>query len=519
MKPNNALSTRRGAKNIPASICAVLAITLSCTGVALAAESTPLAATAPAHTQAAPLSLSIKDAIDQALRQNPSMHLSQARIAQAQGAVDQASGNLLPKLDLSFTGMASDNPLNVFGMKLNQRQATFNDFGAAEFFQVAGPSFSNLDQAFVTAPDNLNNPGWHHNFQTSLKLSVPIYNGGKIREMRSKAEAYVRAAQSGDEAARQHLIFEVVKAYAAVDTAKAFTKVMDQAVTAARSYRDLSKKLFTQGVVSKSDLLHAEVNLGDIQLREQQARNQLANAFDGLRAVIGLDAGQPISVTDQLHLTKPNGNLVEARRQALNENPGLKALSDQIDAAHAGVAAARSVYKPHVNLMAQQDWNSERLGLRNHSYTVGGVVSWNILDFGARSGAVDQAQAQVNTVMAKRQENANKLMTQIGQIWRAAQLADQRVKVRSLAITQNEEAARLEKLRYQQGLSTMTNLLQSQADLDKARAELVRARYELTLQRSALLLAEGRLKPDQITAKPLMTSISHQTLSDSGTSQ
>lgn len=510
MKPKNALSARRGAKNIPASVCAGLAIALSCTGVALAAESAPLAVTSPSHTQATALSLSIKDAIDKALRQNPSMHLSQARISRAQGAVDQASGNLLPKLDLSFTGMASDNPLNVFGMKLNQRQATFNDFGAGQF---TGPASLNI------APDNLNNPGWHHNFQTSLKLSVPIYNGGKIREMRAKAEAYVRAAQSGDEAARQQLIFEVVKAYAAVDTAKAFTKVMEQAATAARSYRDLSKKLFAQGVVSKSDLLHAEVNLGDIQLREQQAQDQLANAFDGLRAVTGLDAGQPITVTDQVQLSQPNGNLVEARRRALDENPGLKALSDQIDAAHAGVAAARSVYKPHVNLMAQQDWNSEQIGLRNHSYTVGGVVSWNILDFGARSGAVDQAEAEVNTAMAKRQENANKLMTQIGQIWRAAELADQRVKVRTLAITQNEEAARLEKLRYQQGLSTMTNLLQSQADLDKARAELVQARYELTLQRSALLLAEGHLTPDQITASPLTTGIHHQTLSDSGTSQ
>lgn len=478
---------------------------------------TPMAAT---HAIAASsvLSLSIHDAIDHALNRNPVMHQSQARIAQAEGAVTEAKGNLLPRLDLSFSGMTSNNPLNVFGMKLNQRQASFNDFGAAEFFQVAGPNFDNLPQAFATKPDNLNHPGWYHNFQTSLKVSVPIYNGGKIREMKARAQAYLRAAQSGDQAARQRLIFEVVQAYAAVDTARAFTQVMNQAVAAAKSYRGLSKKLFDQGVVSKSDLLHAEVNLGDVDLRQKQADDQLANALDGLRAVTGLDAAQPIAVTDRLAFSAPGETLAEARNQALAHNPGLQALAEQIDAAHAGVSAARSVYRPHVNLMAQQDWNSENLGLRNDSYTIGGVVSWHILDFGARSGAVDRAQAEVNSALAKRQENVNKLVRQVGQIWRAAQLAAERVKVRSLAIKQNEEASRLEKLRYQQGLSTMTDLLQSQAELDKARAELVQARYQLTLQRAALLLAEGRLQPDQVQAQPLTAMNSHTTFKVSGTS-
>jgi len=479
----------------PASLALLLAATVPLIAVASGTvDSTPMAESGTHPHTPGVRSLSIRDAIHQALNRNPAMHQSQARVAQAQGAVTEAKGHLLPKLDLSFTGMASNNPLNVFGMKLNQEQATFNDFGAGQF---TGPSSLNI------APDNLNQPGWHHNFQTSLKVSVPVYNGGKIREMKARAQAYLRAAQSGDEAARQHLVFEVVKAYAAVDTARAFTKVMDQAVAAAKSYRDLSKKMFDHGVVSKSDLLHAKVNLGDVSLRRQQARNQLANALDGLRAVTGVDAGQAIAVTDQLDLAAPTGTLAEARKAALTRNPGLQALSDQIDAAHAGVSAARSVYKPHVNLMARQDWNSENLGIRNDSYTVAGVLSWNILDFGARSGAVDRAQAAVNSAMAKRQQNANKLVNQIGQIWRAADLAAKRVKVRSLAIKQNAEASRLEKLRYQQGLSTMTDLLQSQAELDKARAKLVQARYQLTMQRAALLLAEGKLKTDRIQARSL----------------
>ena len=63
----------------------------------------------------------------QALQQTPEMLKSRAQIAEAQGAVEAARGHLLPKLQASLTGSGSNNGLNVFGMKLNQGVASFND--------------------------------------------------------------------------------------------------------------------------------------------------------------------------------------------------------------------------------------------------------------------------------------------------------------------------------------------------------------------------------------------------------
>ncbi|ANJ66492.1 hypothetical protein A9404_03055 [Halothiobacillus diazotrophicus] len=463
----------------------------------------PMAISASA-TQGAPLT--VQDAIKRALGQNPIMQQSQAAISQAQGAIREANGNLLPKLDLSVGAMASNNALNVFGMKLNQGRANFNDFGVQQFFANAGPTFANLDGAAATPPDALNHPGWYRNFQTTLKLSIPIYNGGKIRDMRRQAEAYLRAAQSGDVAARQQLILHVVQAYAGIDAAKAFVDVTRRAVDAAQSYLDLSDRLYKQGVVSKSDYLHAQVNLGDVQLRHQQAIDQLSNAKDGLRILIGMDADESFTVDEMIHIPAPAGTLSEARSRALDHNPQVQALTQQIDAARSGVSAARSVYKPQFNLVAQQDWNSYNPGFKNDSYTVGGVMSWNILDFGARSGQVDRAVAGLSAAQAQQQVAQNQLMSQVGEVWRAAQLADQRLRVKQLAIGQSEEAARLEKLRYSQGLSTMTNLLQAQAELDKSRAEFVQAQYELVLQRAKLLLTTGELESDAIGASPLQVS-------------
>ena len=70
-----------------------------------------------------------KACVNTALNQNPEMEASASRIDQAQGALNKAESSRLPQITLSVTGTNSDNALNVFGMKLQQRQATFNDFG------------------------------------------------------------------------------------------------------------------------------------------------------------------------------------------------------------------------------------------------------------------------------------------------------------------------------------------------------------------------------------------------------
>ncbi|HUM98865.1 MAG: hypothetical protein B7X12_01855 [Halothiobacillus sp. 20-53-49] len=451
------------------------------------------------------INLGIQQAIEQALTQNPMLQQSQAMIDQAKGAIQEANGNRLPQLDLSFGAMASNNALNVFGMKLNQGAANFNDFGVQQFFTQAGPTFGNLAGASAVPPDALNHPGWDHNFQTSLKLSIPIYNGGKIRGLRDQAQALLQAAQSGDVAAKQQLMQQVISAYAAIDAAQAFVGVTRQAVDAANSYLNLSDKLYKQGVVSKSDSLKSEVNAGDIELRHQEAINQLSNAKDGLRILIGMPSNQSFKINELINLSKPKGTLEEARSFAMQNNPQIVALTQQIDAARSGVSSARSVYKPQFNLMAQQDWNSRTLGLKNDSYTVGGVFSWKILDFGARSGQVERAVADLSGAQSRQLMAINTLLAQVGASWRAAELADYRLRVKKLAITQSEEAARLEKLRYEQGLSTLTNLLQTQAELDKSRAELVQAQYELIVQRTNLLLALGQLEPAAIQTQPLIS--------------
>jgi hypothetical protein len=63
-----------------------------------------------------------------------------------------------------------------------------------------------------------------------------------------------------------------------------------------------------------------------------------------------------------------------------------------------------------------------------------------------------------------------------------------------------EEAQRLVRLRYENGIETVTGLLRGQAELDQARADLVSAHYAEAIERGALLLAIGKLNPQEIVS-------------------
>lgn len=440
--------------------------------------------------------LSFQQAVEQALNQNPELAISQSQIQQAEAAVRQAEGNKMPRLNLSFTATNTNDALNAFGLKLSQRQASFNDFGAGDFMNTFG--MSGLPAALAVKPDNLNHPGSVTNFNSRVELLIPVYNGGMVKSYVDQAQAYVRAAQSGDRLARQQLTQHVLMAYQGVHTARAYIQVADQGKAAAEEYVRITDRLLKQGMAVKSDLLSARVNLEDVKLKGVAARNAEATALDQLHLLLGKPLGEPLDVGAPVLPGLLAGSDAELRRQALDNHAGLQALRNQMQGAGAAVHAAQASGKPQFNVMLRGDANDESLGFDSTSYTVAGVLSWTLFDGGTTKAGVDRAEAQRLELAAKLRQAEDGVAFQVGDARRKALEAEEVVTARESAMEQATEAQRLVKKRYENGISTLIELLAAQAQLDKARADLVAARYDLAVNRAELKRVVGVLTPEQL---------------------
>lgn len=435
--------------------------------------------------------LEYKQCVEQALAQNPDLAIARSQIEQAEAALRQAEGNKLPRVNLSLTATRSNDALNAFGMKLGQRNATFGDFGAGEFNPL-NPNVLSI------APHDLNHPDAINNFNTRIELLVPVYNGGMVQSYVDTAKSYVRAAQSGDQVARQQLAKHVLMAYQGVHTARAYIKLAAEAKLAAEEYVRISEKLHKQGMVVKSDVLSAKANLEEVKVKGLEARNAEKAALNQLALLMGKSLDDPLDVGEPVQPKLLPGTAADLRAQALNDHAGLRALRSQTEGAAALVGAARAGKKPQFNVMLRQDWNDKNLGLDASSYTVAGVLSWAAFDGGTTNAAIDRAEAQRSELAAKLRQAEEGIGYQVTDAQRKALEAEEKIAAREAVLEQAREAQRLVKKRYENGMGTLIELLGAQAQLDKANADLVAAQYELAVNRAELKRAVGVLAADTL---------------------
>lgn len=435
--------------------------------------------------------MDFKACVDTALGQNPEMEVSQYRLKQAEYALAESDANRMPQITASFTALNSDNALNTFGMKLNQRNATFRDFGFAEAPGTPGSS-STLD----TAPKDLNEPGAHSDFNTRLEVMIPVWNGGKVSSYQNQAKAMIKAAQHGDKAVQQYLTFNVYQAYEGVHTARAFVSVATQAVKAAEAYVKTTRNLVEQGVVVRSELLSAEVHLSEATTALEKAKTQELIAEDSLKMLMAMDSNASVEVGPRVDVSLPAESLEELTQMATSTNPQLEARREEARSSKAAIDASKADNYPSFNIMARGDMNDDTIGFDSKSYTVAGVLSWKITDFGITSSRINRAQAEASQKEAALRSKENQTRLEVLKAWRTLKVAQKQVKSHQLAVEQAEEAQRLIMKRYKSGVSTMTEVLASQAQLDKARADLVNSKFETNIQKATLRLATGAMNAD-----------------------
>lgn len=434
---------------------------------------------------------SFKKCVESALNQNPEMDVSAARIQQAESALGRAEASRMPQITLSMTGSNTDNALGVFGMKLQQRQAAVSDFGLNEpGAQIPGN--------FGYQPKGLNEAKSHSDFNTRIEMLLPVWNGGKITSYEEQAAEMIQAARQGDIAMQQYLTFNVYQAYEAVHAARSYINVAKQAKLTADEFVRTTQNLVQQGVVVRSEFLTARVNQASAEVALLKAQGQEKIALDTLKMLMNLSADEAFDVAERTDLELPATSVEELLSMAYSENPQLGAKRKEAASTAFAIDAAKADYYPNFNLMLRQDWNDDSIGFASNSYTVAGVLSWKITDFGVTSSSVDMANAAALEKKSALRSEENKTRLDVLTAWHKMEVANKQVNFNLLAVEQADEAQNLILRRYKGGVSTMTEVLATQTQLDKARAELVSAKYDVNVFKAKLRLATGTMNINQL---------------------
>ncbi len=420
--------------------------------------------------------LSIEAALETALASNPSLRQVQAEKERASAGVSSAISAFLPKLDLDFSLSRSNNPVFVFGSKLNQSAFTMQDFQL----------------------DNLNDPDYRTNWNTRFRLVQPIFNRGREYIGYKVATAMEGMASLQQEAAVQGVFFNVEQAYFQVLLSKEAKSVMDAAVETAREHERLAEKRFDAGLVLKSDVLSAMVQRTDMERQRLDVQNRYRMALAALNRAMGTDQAtswdlEPVELAPDVKDEELQWWIEAARAH----RPELNLSRKKVEVADYRKKGAELNFLPAVNFtgMYEQDTDSlDRFG--GDSWTFMATATFNIFNgLGDRAGLA-AASAQHRAAEEEMKAADARIELEVRQAFYTYQTALKQLEVARAAVEQAQESMRIIKNRYNSGMALMVELLAADTMLKEQRLKQARARYDALLSKARLELSAGVLGSD-----------------------
>lgn len=420
-------------------------------------------------------SLTLEQAVAMALEQNPAFR-SNTDEAEAQRArLRQAQAARFPRFDFRQDFTRGNNPVYVFGTKLNQRQFTAADF----------------------ALNQLNAPPPIDNFQTRLDAQWRLFDSRQTAFHQRSVKKLVTAADFQTEQARQDLILEVVRSYDAVLVLQEDLRAADQAAKTAEASAQRMETMHKAGLIVDSDLLSAKVFLAQMKDRQIRAQNNLAVASMDLAREMGLSLDASAQLTGSLAAPgMAAGTMRDWIQTALGQRPALRAAELQEDAMNQEKKAAKAELGPKVELFGSTERDAMTLGGPSGTNWIAGArLEVNLFAGGVQKAAVAEATAKA----AKAKHNLEWLRSGVQLEVRKAYLdvnaAAQRAAAAGGASEQAKESLRIVQNRYDAGLTTVTELLRAQTAQLDATTGYLSAIQDWQLARAQLERAAGVLTP------------------------
>jgi TolC family type I secretion outer membrane protein len=415
--------------------------------------------------------LTLNGCIHTAIENNHAYLAERENLNAAKAGIGKATSGFLPRVDVSETYMRSDNPVMAFGAKLNQGRFTAADF----------------------AVDRLNNPRPIDNFNFRAQVTQPIFNGGKEWVALKRAKLNAEASGMGLERARQDLVYRVVQAYYGVLLAGEYCKVAEAAVKDTDGHVQTATKFFEQGMLIGSEVLSSKVRFAEAREMLVRANNRL----DIARAVLNMVMARPqdtrVLIGQELEYQEFQGSLPELQKEALEARPDLRGLALNVENAAAGITLAKTDYLPNLNFIARYELDDKDIFKgRGDSYTLLGLISWNLFDGFMTTSSVREAKARHNSSRQMQEQMREGVLLEVRQSWNAVQEARERIEISAASVKEAEESFRIIQRRFANGLSKTIDVMDAETSLTRARMSRAQALYDYNTAVAAVKLSVGR---------------------------
>ncbi len=416
---------------------------------------------------AVPLTAQAQDIIttyEQAVQRDPLIHQAEANRNAALESKPQSIARLLPTMSISAG--------------LNQNWVTTKTSDQVQN-NIAGGSKVNF---------------WSSN--PVFNLSQPLY----------RHDLWVRLSQADNqvaqaEAAFQSLIIRTSKAYFDILYAQdnlEFARMEKQSI---ERQLEQAKSRFEVGLIAITDVDSAQAGYDQARSGEIKASNELENASEAMRVIIGEFNGEVAALQADIPLNSPEPTDIEIWNQRGQEdNLLIVAATNQAEQANKGIDLQFAGHLPTLDLVGTAAFNENNRpnGTRTETQIIG--VQLNVPLF--QGGLVNSQVRQARELSKAAQENLDvqrrNATNQVKTAYRGILTSISQVAALKSAVVSAQSALDAITAGFDVGTRTMLDVLIQQRNLYQVKRDYAKTRYDYIMNSLTLKQSTGLLTRDDL---------------------
>ncbi len=363
----------------------------------------------------------------------------------------------------------------------------------------------------------------------SVGASQSLFNWGQFSTLRAQ-RTLGRAADYTLDAANDDLMVRTATAYFDVLVAIESLAAAETNEAAGKRQFDYADKRLEVGLAPITDVHEARAQYDDARANTILARNALEDAYQALAALTGQPVRNlralPVDFRPELPALHTEANAWVA--SAIDNNPALRAIKLQAEAADTSIQTARAGHYPTLALSGS--WGKDAAWGDTVSTggsgagdstgsSVGLTLSVPIFSGGATQSRVRQAVAQRDIAQDRYEQQRRLLDRNTRNIYQALVAGISEVEARRLAVVSAQSAYDASQVGLEVGTRTVLDVVQNQRTLFSSQVEYARAKYSFLLNRLLLGQATGDLGVDQLREVNLLLTVDAESQLNPGATQ
>lgn len=329
----------------------------------------------------------------------------------------------------------------------------------------------------------------------SANLSLPLYSGGRIKYGIESAKYLVEASKLTTENDKVAIAYNVAQAYNNLFKASQSIKVLEENLTASTKRDETFLKLENNGVIARNDRLKANLQTSNIELQLLEAKNNYKIANINMDLLLGLPETTEIEVDSDYINEKQVVKTVDYYLNTAQLNrKDLQALQQQRKAASLGTKAAKAENLPSIALTGGYvAADVPKFFTMYNAVNVGIGIQYNLSNLWKKNSSLKQSQAREKQLSATDEMLNDNIKLEVNREYQNADYYKQRIAVFEKSSVQANENYRITKNKYDNGLATMTDLLDANAAQITASVGVINAKADAALAYRKLLQTTGTL--------------------------